>query len=124
MAGGAGIETAHELLELAVAAARKAGALLIERFEREPTGVRTKSTATDLVSDADTAAERSIVETISSVRPDDGWVAEEGTSASSSSGLTWVADPLDGTVNYLFRIPTWCVSVAVEDAGQRPVGVL
>lgn len=116
MAGGAGIAEPTELLELAVAAAHRAGALLLERFAFEATGVRTKSSATDLVSDADTAAERAIVASISRARPDDGWIAEEGTSAASSTGITWVADPLDGTVNYLFRIPVWCVSIAAEDA--------
>lgn len=115
MAGGAGIAAAPEILDLAVDAARRAGALLLERFAAEPTGVRTKSTATDLVSDADTAAERVIVDTISRARPDDGWIAEEGTRSSSATGITWIADPLDGTVNYLFRIPVWCVSIAAED---------
>ncbi|HYO60632.1 MAG TPA: inositol monophosphatase family protein [Actinomycetota bacterium] len=124
MAGGAGIADAAELLDLATEAARRAGALLLERFAGDATGVRTKSTATDLVSDADTAAERTIVETVRAARPRDGWVAEEGTSAESSTGITWVADPLDGTVNYLFRIPVWCVSVAAEDDDGALAGVI
>ncbi|HEX2057880.1 MAG TPA: inositol monophosphatase family protein [Actinomycetota bacterium] len=124
MAGGGGIAEASELLELATEAARRAGALLLDRFTAEPTGVRTKSTETDLVSDADTAAERAIFETIAAARPDDGWVAEEGTSAASATGVTWVADPLDGTVNYLFRIPVWCVSIAAEDSSGAIVGVV
>ncbi len=124
MAGGAGIAGAAELLELAVEAAHRAGALLLDRFANEPTGVRAKSTATDLVSDADTASERTIFETISAVRPHDGWVAEEGTSAESSTGVTWVADPLDATVNYLFRIPVWCVSIAAEDSEGAVAGVV
>ena len=124
MAGGAGIAPATELLELAVDAARAAGSLLLERFAGEPTGVRTKSTSTDLVSDADTAAERAIFETISAVRPRDGWVAEEGTSAASATGITWVVDPLDATVNYLFRIPVWCVSIAAEDGDGAVAGVV
>jgi myo-inositol-1(or 4)-monophosphatase len=124
VAGGAGIAAATELLGLAVEAAHAAGALLLERFGGEPTGVRTKSTATDPVSDADTAAERTIFETISAVRPGDGWVAEEGTSAASTTGVTWVADPLDATVNYLFRIPFWCVSIAAEDDDGAVAGVI
>ncbi|MDQ3951527.1 MAG: inositol monophosphatase [Actinomycetota bacterium] len=118
------IEATHELLDLAVAAAREAGGLLLERFGREPTGVRTKSTATDLVSDADTAAERAIVDAITSVRPDDGWVAEEGERVASETGITWVVDPLDATVNYLFGIPVWCVSIAAEDTGGLLAGVV
>lgn len=124
MAGGAGIALDRELLELAVEAARRAGALLLDRFAIEPTGVRSKSTSTDLVSDADTAAERAIFDTISAVRPRDGWLGEEGTAAASATGVTWVVDPLDATVNYLFRIPLWCVSVAAEDAGGAVAGVV
>jgi myo-inositol-1(or 4)-monophosphatase len=104
------------LLALAVEAARSAGALLLERVargtERE---VSAKSTPTDLVSDADLAAERAIRELIGARRPDDGFLGEEGGGASGSSGLSWVVDPLDGTVNFLFGIPQWSVSVAVRD---------
>ena len=124
MAGGAGIDPAHELLDIALAAAREAGDLLLARFGLEPTGVRTKSGATDLVSDADTASERAILDVISSARPGDGWVAEEGSRDASSSGITWVVDPLDATVNYLFRIPVWCVSIAAEDAAGAVAGVV
>lgn len=124
LAGGAGIAEAAALLDLALEAARRAGTLLLERFAAEPTGVRTKSTSTDVVSDADTAAERAIFETISPLRPDDGWVGEEGTSAESSTGVTWVVDPLDATVNYLFRIPVWCVSIAAEDERGPLAGVI
>ncbi|MDQ3983043.1 MAG: inositol monophosphatase [Actinomycetota bacterium] len=113
-----------DLLDLAVDAARGAGRLLMERFVSDATGVRTKSSSTDLVSDADTAAERAIVEVISAARPDDGWLAEEGSSERSSSGVTWIVDPLDATVNYLFRIPVWCVSIAARDADGTFVGVV
>jgi myo-inositol-1(or 4)-monophosphatase len=105
-----------ELLELAVEAARMAGGLLAERAgrgaERE---VSSKSTPTDLVSEADLAAERAIRELLGERRPEDAFLGEEGGSAEGSSGLTWVVDPLDGTVNFLFGIPQWCVSVAVRD---------
>jgi myo-inositol-1(or 4)-monophosphatase len=124
LAGGAGIAEPTELLELAVEAAHRAGSLLLDGFRRAPTGVRTKSTATDLVSDADTAAERAVVDTISARRPADGWVAEEEAAAASSSGITWVVDPLDGTVNYLFRIPVWCVSIAAEDEAGAVAAVI
>lgn len=106
-----------ELLEVAVEAARAAGALLLERAarggERE---VRSKSTPTDLVSEADLASERSIRELLDRRRPHDGFLGEEGGSGGEgSSGLTWVVDPLDGTINFLFGIPQWSVSVAVRD---------
>jgi myo-inositol-1(or 4)-monophosphatase len=108
------------LLEVAVAAARMAGGLLLERAraggERE---VRSKSTPTDLVSEADLEAERAIKALLGERRPDDGFVGEEGGSAQGTSGLDWVVDPLDGTVNFLFGIPQWCVSVAVRDGAGR-----
>ena len=115
---------AAELLELAVEAAHEAGRLLLRRFESDPSGVRTKSTATDLVSDADTESEKTILRHIRTRRPDDGWLGEEGSAGASRSGVTWVVDPLDGTVNYLFRIPVWAVSIAAEDESGTLAGVV
>ena len=112
------------LLGLAVRGARAAGEQLLEAFGRRATGVDTKSSATDPVSDADRASERLLLDLVASERPDDGILAEEGGSSGSASGFTWVIDPLDGTVNYLYRIPVWCVSVAVEDAEGTVVGVV
>jgi myo-inositol-1(or 4)-monophosphatase len=119
-AGGGGRragETQAELLDVAVEAARMAGGLLLERVragrERE---VSSKSTPTDLVSEADLASERAIKALLAERRPDDGFVGEEEGSEQGTSGLDWVVDPLDGTVNFLFGIPQWCVSVAVRDA--------
>jgi len=77
--------------------------------------VSSKSTPTDLVSDADRASDELLVALISEERPDDGFVTEESEGKVSRSGLSWVLDPLDATVNFLFGIPWWCVSVAVED---------
>jgi myo-inositol-1(or 4)-monophosphatase len=106
-----------EPAELAIEAARMAGALLLERVhhgaERE---VSSKSTPTDLVSEADVASQRAIRELLRERRPTDGFLGEEeGESDEGTSGLRWVVDPLDGTVNFLFGIPQWCVSVAVGD---------
>ncbi len=107
---------AAQLLEIAVEAARMAGALLLERaalgVEHE---VSAKSTPTDLVSEADLASERAIRKLLAGRRPEDGLVGEEGANVDGTSGLSWVVDPLDGTVNFLFGIPQWCVSVAVRD---------
>jgi myo-inositol-1(or 4)-monophosphatase len=116
---------ADALLALAVDAARTAGALLAERVrhgaERQ---VSSKSTPTDLVSEADLASERAIRELLAMRRPDDGFVGEEGGREGSASGLSWVVDPLDGTVNFLFGIPQWCVSVAVRDRQGTVAGVV
>ena len=114
----------RDLLDLAVEAAVGAGRVLQQHFERPATGIDTKSSDTDPVSDADRASERFVVDLISSSRPDDGFVAEEGGSEHSSSGVTWVIDPLDGTVNYLYRIPAWCVSIAAQDPKGVMIGVV
>jgi myo-inositol-1(or 4)-monophosphatase len=80
-----------------------------------PVGLATKSTATDPVSEADLAAERAIRAVLADRRPDDGILGEEGTGdVPGTTGLRWIVDPLDGTVNYLFGLPQWCVSVACE----------
>jgi myo-inositol-1(or 4)-monophosphatase len=106
----------EELLEVAVGVAREAGALLLERFDAgRERALASKSTPTDLVSEADIASERLIRERLASARPADGFLGEEGGGENGSSGLTWIVDPLDGTVNFLFSIPQWCVSVAVAD---------
>ena len=107
----------QELLEVAIDAARMAGALLSERARHgEEREVSSKSTPTDLVSEADLASQRAIAEMLAERRPDDGFVGEEeGRSEEGESGLSWVVDPLDGTVNFLFGIPHWSVSVAVRD---------
>jgi myo-inositol-1(or 4)-monophosphatase len=114
------------LLQVAVDAARMAGALLAERSrrggERE---VVSKTTPTDLVSEADVASERAIRELLARRRPQDAFVGEEGGgSAPGESGLRWVVDPLDGTINFLFGIPQWCVSVAVRDAQGTLAGAV
>lgn len=103
------------LLELARRAAHGAGAVLVERFHGPLSGVESKSTRTDLVSDADRAAEQVILEMLAAARPDDAIMAEEGGSTRGTSGVRWAVDPLDGTINYLWRLPYWAVSIAAHD---------
>jgi myo-inositol-1(or 4)-monophosphatase len=112
------------LLAVAVEAARMAGGMLRERARRGVEEVTSKSTPTDLVSEADLASERSIRELLASRRPTDGFLGEEGGSTEGESGLSWVVDPLDGTVNFLFGIPQWCVSVAVRDSAGTIAGAV
>lgn len=104
----------EELLQLALRVATEAGEFLRTR----PTdfAVETKSTAIDIATQMDREAEEMIVSGILAERGDDGIIAEEGASRASKSGITWVIDPLDGTVNYLYDLPGWCVSVACKDA--------
>ena len=116
-AGRVLVSEVDALLQVAIDATRMAGALLAERSRRgAERQVVSKSTPTDLVSEADVASERAIRELLAQRRPQDGFVGEEGGgSEPGQSGLRWVVDPLDGTINYLFGIPQWCVSVAVRD---------
>jgi myo-inositol-1(or 4)-monophosphatase len=111
-----------ELLDVAVEAAQVAADELLKRFGNTG-GVRAKSTPTDLVSDADTAAESAIRAVLAERRPGDAILGEEGGS-SGDGELRWVVDPLDGTVNYLFGIPVFAVSVACEDLDGARVGVV
>jgi myo-inositol-1(or 4)-monophosphatase len=98
--------------------------VLLEYFGRPPEGLDTKSSRTDLVSDADREAERAIGELLAAERPDDGLLAEEGTRSEARSGRRWIVDPLDGTVNFLYGFPVWGVSVALEDTDGIAVGVV
>jgi myo-inositol-1(or 4)-monophosphatase len=116
-------------LELAVEVAHQAGALLADFARRrragDDLGVTTKTSATDPVSEADRAAERAIADGLLGARPDDGLLGEEGQAQRrGTSGLRWVVDPLDGTVNFLYDRPTWCVSIACEDADGSVLGVV
>ena len=111
-----------ELLELAQRVGRDAGTLLMERppaFE-----IESKSTAIDIATQMDKKAEKFIVESLLAARPDDGIIGEEGAAVSSKSGITWVIDPLDGTVNYFYGLPGWNVSIAARDDQGSVVGVV
>jgi myo-inositol-1(or 4)-monophosphatase len=123
--GGIDAGQAGALLAVAVEAATSAGALLLERVRRgAERDVATKSTPTDLVSEADLASERAIRELLAERRPDDGFVGEEGDHIEGTSGLSWIVDPLDGTVNFVFGIPQWSVSVAVRDGHGAVAGAV
>ena len=115
----------EQLADLAAEAARLAGGLLLERARRgAESGVSSKSTPTDLVSEADLAAEHAIRELLGARRPEDGFLGEEGGDEPGTSGLRWIVDPLDGTVNFLFGIPQWSVSVAVADGDGALAGAV
>jgi myo-inositol-1(or 4)-monophosphatase len=111
-------------LELAERAARAAGEVLMSYYGRAPEGLASKTSATDPVSDADREAERVIRELLEAERPDDALVGEEGSHSSGDSGRRWVVDPLDGTVNFLYGLRAWGVSIALEDEDGLAVGVV
>lgn len=113
----------HELLPLAWQAASASATFL--RDER-PADLRAsaKSTPTDAVTEMDTGSERILIDRLLGARPQDGLLGEEGGERTGSSGVRWVVDPLDGTVSYLYRWPTWGVSVAAEIDGLPAIGVV
>jgi myo-inositol-1(or 4)-monophosphatase len=113
----------RQLLAVAHEAANAAAAELKQRYGRRQSGVRSKSGPTDLVSDADLAAEEAIRSVLAERRPDDAILGEEG-GATGDGDLRWVVDPLDGTINYLYEIPAFAVSVACEDAAGTIAGVV
>ena len=109
------LPTPEKLLDIAVEAARAAAHLVVtDRPAGRLDVAATKSSATDIVTEMDRAAEALLVERILGRRPDDGVLGEEGGARSGTSGVTWVLDPIDGTVNYLYGIPAYAVSVAAQ----------
>ncbi|MDQ0993522.1 inositol monophosphatase family protein [Streptomyces sp. V3I7] len=113
-----------DLLALAQEAALRAGELLRDGRPADLAVAATKSSPIDVVTEMDIAAEKLITDLISGHRPDDGFLGEEGASSEGTSGIRWVIDPLDGTVNYLYGLPTWAVSIAAEQDGETVVGVV
>jgi myo-inositol-1(or 4)-monophosphatase len=111
------------LLAVAESAARAAAAELMTRFGHQQRGIRSKSSPTDLVSDADLAAESAIRSVLADRRPDDSILAEES-GASGAGALRWIVDPLDGTINFLFGIPVFAVSIACQDDQGVLAGVV
>ena len=116
------MEALKDLKDIAVEIAKSAGALLMQRPEQ--LDISTKSSDIDIVTQMDRASERFIVDAILKARPDDGIIGEEGADRASKSGYTWVIDPIDGTVNYLYNMAGWSVSIAVKDQNGTVVGVV
>jgi myo-inositol-1(or 4)-monophosphatase len=112
-----------DLLALAVAVAERGGRFIRDERPDDVSASATKSSPTDVVTAMDTACERMVREHLLTARPDDGIVGEEGDDVAGTSGVTWVVDPIDGTVNYLYGIPQYavCVAAVVGDA-RDPAG--
>jgi myo-inositol-1(or 4)-monophosphatase len=112
-----------------LALARRAAAEAAEHVRTaRPAGrvevAATKSSATDPVTEIDTATEALIRRTITAVRPEDGFVGEEGGAQTGTSGVSWVLDPIDGTVNFVYGIPAYSVSIAVQVGDRVVAGVV
>jgi myo-inositol-1(or 4)-monophosphatase len=116
----------EELLRLAADTAAEAGRLLASwRADGRPEVADTKSSPTDVVTEMDRKAEKLITERIRAARPGDAVLGEEGgQSEPSLTGVRWIVDPLDGTVNYLYGLPDWAVSIAAEVDGAIVAGVV
>ena len=112
------------LLDLAVAVAREAATLVARGRDGAAEHVDVKSSPVDVVTAVDTAAEALIVSRLVGARPDDGVLGEEGASRDGTSGVRWVIDPIDGTVNFLYDLPAYAVSIAAEVAGEVVAGVV
>lgn len=125
-----GTDGLDELLALAVDIAREAGALARRRRSEGVSVAATKSTLADVVTEADREVEDLIRGRLARERPGDGFLGEESGAERGTSDITWVVDPIDGTVNYLYGIPHYAVSIAavagepVATQWQQQVGVV
>ena len=113
-----------DLLTLAVAAVREAADLVARGRPGASAHVGTKSSPVDVVTAVDAAAEELLVRRLLEARPDDGVLGEEGGAREGTSGVRWLVDPIDGTVNFLYDLPAYAVSVAAEVDGVVRAGVV
>ncbi len=113
-----------ELAALALGVAREAAQLVRGRMAHGVSVANTKSSATDPVTEADRASEELIRRLVRERRPDDGFLGEEGDDVVGSSGVRWIIDPIDGTVNFLYGLPQYAVSIAAELDGEVVAGVV
>lgn len=121
-----------DLLELACRLAISAGdevqvrrdALGLGLVVGDGLGVETKSSSVDLVTEVDRSAEMTIVRGLTDARPDDGVLGEEGAAVAGTSGVRWIIDPIDGTTNFVYGIPSYSVSIAAEVDGVVVAGAV
>jgi myo-inositol-1(or 4)-monophosphatase len=122
--GAVAVPDPAELLALAVDVARTAARLVAGGRATAGDSVAVKSSSVDVVTAVDTASERLIVERLTAARPGDGVLGEEGSARTGTSGVRWVVDPIDGTVNFLYGVPAYAVSIAAEVDGVVRAGAV
>lgn len=122
--GATGPDDSAALLELATRVARAAGALALAGRRGSVLERHTKSSTTDLVTQHDRAAETLIVEALRAQRPTDAILGEEGATVDGTSGYAWFLDPIDGTTNFVYDLPSWSTSVAVAYHGATVAGAV
>ena len=110
-----------DLLEIARTIALEAGSLAAKRKAEGVEVVDRKSSSVDIVTAADRETEALIRSRLTELRPDDGFFGEESSAEAGTSGLTWIVDPIDGTVNFLYGIPHYAVSIAVVEGDPDPL---
>jgi myo-inositol-1(or 4)-monophosphatase len=115
---------ADELLAVAVEVVRAAADLARDLREQGVTGVATKSTSTDVVTAADKATERYVIDALHERRPGEAVLGEESGESTGTGAVRWILDPIDGTVNYLYGLPQYAVSLAAEVDGVVVAGVV
>ncbi|WAB84222.1 inositol monophosphatase family protein [Microcella daejeonensis] len=109
-----------ELLEIARSIALEAGAMIVEARRGGVEVADRKSSPVDVVTQVDRDSEQLIRTRLAEARSDDGFFGEEGARDPSASGVTWVVDPIDGTVNFLYGIPHYAVSIAAVEGEADP----
>jgi myo-inositol-1(or 4)-monophosphatase len=109
-----------ELAELAADIAREAGELALRRRDKGVQLAATKSSLADIVTEADREVEALIRGRLQEARPGDGFLGEESDAEPGETGVTWVVDPIDGTVNYAYGIPAYAVSIAAVQGEAVP----
>lgn len=109
-----------ELQDLAIEIATEAGELALRRRREGVSIAASKSTIADIVTEADREVEALIRSRLSDARPEDGFLGEETGGAEGDSGVIWVVDPIDGTVNYAFGMPSYAVSIAAVEGSRDP----
>ncbi len=114
----------EESLGLAVKIAVEAGDMLLAKRPARPEVLETKSSPTDVVTALDRAAEELIRSRLTEARPYDAILGEEGGDTPGKGGVRWIVDPIDGTVNFLYGLPEWSVSIAAEVDGEIVAGVV
>jgi fructose-1,6-bisphosphatase/inositol monophosphatase family enzyme len=123
MTAGSSADDPRQLCELACALAQEAAELLLASAGRTAV-VQTKSSPTDVVTEMDRAAEDLIRRRLAAARPGDAILGEEGGETGTGAPVRWIVDPLDGTVNYLYGLPDWAVSIAAEVDGAVTAGAV
>jgi len=118
------VTASDQLARLALEVARSAAELVRERAAEGVTVAATKSSEVDVVTEADRASESLIRSQLLERRPDDAVLGEEQTESSGTSGVRWIVDPIDGTVNFLYGLPQYAVSIAAEVRGEVVAGVV